>query len=97
MPEGTRFARPDGGYQIWVELPFAIDTRNLLADSVRAGVLFSPGSQFLPDGGPSRCLRLSVAQASEAEIGRGLAALGELIDVHAGRSHDVRQPASVHL
>ena len=97
MPEGTRFTRPDGGYQIWVELPFAIDTRNLLADSVRARVLFSPGSQFLPDGGPSRCLRLSVAQTSEEEIERGLAVLGELVAAHARPSRDARQPASVHL
>jgi DNA-binding transcriptional MocR family regulator len=33
MPEGTRFTRPEGGYQVWVELPFEIDTRDLLGDA----------------------------------------------------------------
>jgi DNA-binding transcriptional MocR family regulator len=79
LPPGTRFTRADGGYQIWVELPFAVDTRDLLADAARVGVLFSPGSHFLPDGGPSRCLRLAIAQPGEDEIRSGVEALGRVI------------------
>ncbi len=82
LPEGTRWTRPDGGYQVWVELPFAIDTRDLLADAARAGVLFSPGSQHLPEGGPSRCLRLTLAQVGVTEIRAGVAALGRVVARH---------------
>ena len=39
MPEGTTWTRPEGGYQLWVELPFEVDTRDLLADAARAGVV----------------------------------------------------------
>jgi 2-aminoadipate transaminase len=79
MPEGAVWTRPEGGYQVWLELPFDVDTRDLLADAVRQGVVFAPGSQFYADRGPSRGLRLTLAQANEAEIRRGVAILGEVI------------------
>ncbi len=79
MPEDTRWTRPEGGYQVWVDLPFEVDTRDLLADAAREGVLFAPGSQFLPDRGASRGLRLTIAQADEQEIARGVAILGRVV------------------
>jgi len=84
MPPGTTWTRPDGGYQLWVELPFEVDTRDLLADAARAGVLFSPGTLFMPDARPSRAMRLTVACADEEEIRRGVAALG--VVANAGRA-----------
>jgi len=97
MPEGTVFTRPDGGYQIWVELPYDIDTRDLLVDAARAGVLFAPGSQFLTDGGASRALRLTIAQAGEESIRRGVAALAEVVAASPVRARGGRKAASVHL
>ncbi len=79
MPEGTRWTEPEGGYQVWVELPEDIDTSELLPDAVGAGVLFAPGSQFHHDGRRSSCLRLTFAMADEASLRRGVAALGEVI------------------
>ena len=70
---------PEGGYQVWVELPERLDTRELLADAVRAGVLFAPGYQFHHDGRPSRGLRLSLALADEDAIRRGVAALAAVV------------------
>jgi DNA-binding transcriptional MocR family regulator len=97
MPEGTRFTRPDGGYQVWVELPFDVDTRELLADAARAGVVFAPGSQFNADGRASRCLRLVIARTKEAQIRAGVEALGKAVRAHRLAAGSVRQPASVHL
>ena len=79
MPDGTTWTEPEGGYQVWVELGFDVDTRDLLADAARGGVLFAPGSQFFTDQGPSRGLRLTLAQANEAEIERGVGILGEVV------------------
>jgi len=97
MPEGTRFTRPEGGYQVWVELPFELDTRELLADAARAGVVFAPGSQFNADGRASSCLRIVIAQTGEAQIRAGVEALGEVVRAHRSAGAGARQAASVHL
>ncbi|MFO0690738.1 MAG: PLP-dependent aminotransferase family protein [Myxococcota bacterium] len=97
MPAGTTATSPDGGYQCWVELPFEVDTRDLLADAARAGVVFSPGTLFLPDARPSRGMRLSVASVDEAEIARGVAALGRVVRERAGRAPGAGRTAGMHL
>ncbi len=79
LPEGARWQRPEGGYQVWVEMPEPLDTRELFVDAVRAGVLFAPGHQFLLDGRGSSGMRLSIALATPAEIRRGIALLGALV------------------
>ena len=79
MPEGTRWTRPDGGYQVWLELPGALDTSELLADAVAVGVLFAPGSQFNCDGRVSRCLRLTFAMADEEALRRGVRRLARVV------------------
>ena len=97
LPEGTRFTRPEGGYQVWVELPFELDTRELLADAARAGVVFAPGSQFDAEGRASRALRLVIAQTSVEQIESGVAVLGQVVEAHRAAATGPRQAASVHL
>jgi DNA-binding transcriptional MocR family regulator len=94
LPEGSRWTTPEGGYQVWVELPGAIDTRDLLSDAIHAGVLFAPGSQFHHDGRASRCLRLSYAMADEDALRTGAQRLGRL-----ARERLAGEPrtASVHV
>jgi DNA-binding transcriptional MocR family regulator len=79
LPRAPVFARPEGGTQLWVDLGGGIDTSDLLADAIGAGVLFAPGSQFYADGRPSSALRLAFAMADEAAIRRGVGALGRLV------------------
>ena len=79
MPDGVRWPEPEGGLQLWVELPEFVDTAELLPEAVRAGVLFAPGFQFRSDPRPSSGLRLSIAMAGEEEIRRGVRALGRVV------------------
>jgi len=79
MPEGTRWTTPEGGHQIWVDLPGGIDTGELLPEAVRSGVVFAPGFQFRHDRRPSSGLRLSIALAKEEEIRRGVTMLAEVV------------------
>jgi 2-aminoadipate transaminase len=79
MPDGVHWTEPEGGLQLWVELPESFDTADLLPDAVRAGVLFAPGFQFRHDRRPSSGLRLSLALAGEEEIRRGVAALARVV------------------
>lgn len=97
MPPGTVWTKPDGGYQLWVELPGEVDTRDLLADAARAGVLYSPGTHFMPDARPSNALRLTVACADEDEIARGVAALGEVARGHGRGVFDPGRRPGDHL
>lgn len=97
MPAGTTWTDPEGGYQRWVELPFEVDTRDLLADAARAGVVFSPGTLFMPDARPSRGMRLSVACVDEDEIARGVAALGRVVCARAARAPGAGRTAGMHL
>lgn len=95
MPEGTTWTSPEGGYQVWVELPTDVDTADLLADAVGAGVLFAPGSQFNHDGRASRGMRLSFALPEEDELRRGVEALAGVVrrQMAAGS----RPSARVHI
>ena len=79
LPAGVRFARPEGGLQLWLELPDPVDTRELLPDALRAGVSFAPGDQFLHDGRRSSGLRLSFAQAGETALRTGAQRLGAVV------------------
>lgn len=97
MPEGSTWTRPEGGYQVWVTLPGDIDTRDLLADAAREGVLFAPGSQFLPDRSPSPSMRLTVAQVDEAQIERGVSILAELARRALADAPGRRTPEAVRL
>jgi DNA-binding transcriptional MocR family regulator len=79
MPHGTRWTRPDGGLQVWVELPEGIETRDLLSDAAVAGVLFAPGSQFNHDGRSSNSLRLTFAMAEPETLRAGVSSLARVV------------------
>ncbi len=94
MPDGTRWTQPDGGLQLWVELPEGFETSDLLTDAVGAGVLFAPGSQFNHDGRASNGLRLSFAMAGTEALRAGVAALAKVMR----RRLDAQRPAGrVHM
>lgn len=97
MPAGTAWTTPEGGLQLWVELPGTLDTADLLPDAVRAGVLFAPGFQFRHDRAPSSGLRLSLALAGEDEIRRGVAALGRVVRarLRAGPARAIEESLTV--
>jgi DNA-binding transcriptional MocR family regulator len=79
MPHGTRWTRPEGGLQVWVELPDGIDTRDLLSDAAVAGVFFAPGSQFNHDGGSSNGLRLTFAMVEPEALRFGVSVLARVV------------------
>jgi len=95
MPGGVRWTRPDGGYQVWVELPEGLDTGELLADAVGVGVLFAPGFQFNHDGRASNRLRLTYAMADSEPLRRGVEALARLVRERLERGP--RRLARVHI
>jgi len=97
MPEGVSWTTPEGGYQIWVELPEPLDSLDLHAEAMRAGVLFAPGYQFHHDGRSSGGLRLTIALADETAIRRGVAALARLVRERLAAGTVSARVASVHM
>lgn len=98
MPEDTHWTRPDGGYQMWVDLPPDIDSRALLHEAQAAGVMYAPGHQFHHDGRPSNGLRLTTALADSDEIRRGIEILGRLVRTRlAARTPRVSRDTSIHV
>ena len=79
LPEGATWTAPEGGLQLWLELPEPLDSRDVHADALREGVLVAPGFQFQVDGRPSRGLRLSIGQADEDEIREAVRRLGKVV------------------
>ena len=82
--EDASYVPPEGGYFLWVELPQAVDTKEMLAAAARLGVTFVAGSDFMLEGG-THALRLAYSAVTPEQAGEGARLLGEaLASVRAG-------------
>lgn len=79
----VRFAVPDGGMFLWVELDGSVDPDVVVERAAAEGVAVRPGERFFGDGGGERHFRLAYSYVPEAEIERGIAALGRAIEASA--------------
>jgi 2-aminoadipate transaminase len=59
--EGTdvEVSRPEGGFFLWIRLPTGTDPARLAELSGRAGVQYTAGPAFFPNGGGERFIRLA--------------------------------------
>jgi 2-aminoadipate transaminase len=78
LPPGSKYSRPQGGMNLWVELPEHLDAADLLARAQAAGVTYLPGRHFEVSRNHSNALRLSFAGLSKEKIQEGMALLGEV-------------------
>jgi 2-aminoadipate transaminase len=76
LPEGTRWTRPEGGMNIWVQLPAPLDSSELLPRAQREGVAYLPGRYFAVSRPDQAALRLSFAGLTPERIRQGVAILG---------------------
>jgi len=80
MPDGVSWTRPAGGLFLWVRLPEAMDTEQLLRPAVEEeGVAYVAGSGFHADGGGKNTMRLNFSFPSEEQIDEGIRRLGKLV------------------
>jgi DNA-binding transcriptional MocR family regulator len=75
LPDAS-FMPPDGGYFLWVDLPYGVDVDALAASAQERGVVFVKGSDFLLQGGQSS-LRLAYSGVTPDEIDEGVGRLAE--------------------
>ena len=77
LPE-AKFARPEGGYFMWVELPEAVDVAELEKAAAEREVLFVKGTDFLLEGGKNT-LRLAYSGVTPEQIDEGITKLAEAV------------------
>ena len=77
LPE-AKFARPEGGYFMWVELPEAVDVAELEKAAAQRDVLFVKGTDFLLEGGQNT-LRLAYSGVTPEQIDEGITKLAEAV------------------
>ncbi|MEU6381620.1 PLP-dependent aminotransferase family protein [Streptomyces sp. NPDC046909] len=83
MPPGCLWTRPDGGFFVWVTLPPGVDSKEMLARAVAAGVAYVPGSGFFADGTGHGHLRLSYSHPAPELIREGVRRLAGLLTATA--------------
>ena len=79
FPPGVQYTRPEGGLFLWVTLPEAVDTTELLKEAAAKKVAFVPGGPFFVDGSGRNSLRLSFASVPPDTIREGIKRLGAVI------------------
>src|ERR1041385_4973411 len=77
LPE-ARFAPPQGGYFMWVELPEEIDVAELEKAAKERDVVFVKGTDFLLEGG-ANTLRLAYSGVTPEQIDEGITRLAEAV------------------
>src|SRR3954452_16619239 len=77
LPE-ARFAPPQGGYFMWVELPEEVDVAELERAAKERDVVFVKGTDFLLEGG-ANTLRLAYSGVTPEQIDEGITRLADAV------------------
>ena len=75
LPE-ARFAPPEGGYFMWVEMPDGFNVAELQTAAKERGVVFVKGTDFLMEGGENT-LRLAYSGVTPEQIDEGVTRLAD--------------------
>ncbi len=84
FPDSVKVSPCDGGLFLWLTLPGAVDTLDLLKAAVKRNVAFVPGTHFFANGGHENTLRLNFSMVSEDKIRQGIEILGGVIKESIG-------------
>lgn len=87
LPDEVRVTYPAGGYYIWLELPPWLDTRDLSAQAVEAGVSFRPGVVFSVDGTFANCMRLCFVYYDEDHLTVAMERLAKVLAARMRLAH----------
>jgi 2-aminoadipate transaminase len=91
LPPGSRFTRPEGGMNVWVQLPEPLDASELAVRAERENVSYLPGRFFAVSRPQTHGLRLSFAGLTPENIRWGLAVLGMIFRAELNRARRKRR------
>jgi DNA-binding transcriptional MocR family regulator len=87
FPQGTGLSRPSGGYFLWVELPWRIDSMKLRDAAIEHNISVCPGPIFSVEGEFRHFIRLNCALRLDEKVVRAIETLG-------GIAHDLNSPTT---
>lgn len=93
FPPGAQWTHPQGGLFLWVTLPEAIDTVDLMPKAIARKVAYVPGTAFYPDGRGCNTFRLNFSNAQPEQIEEGIKRLGEVLAAELAAEEPVLMPA----
>ena len=79
FPKEAVFTRPKGGLFAWVELPSAVNARDVLQKCLQKNVAFVPGGSFFPNGGRENTFRINYSNMPEDRIAEGIKCIGGVL------------------
>jgi 2-aminoadipate transaminase len=77
LPAQSRYTRPEGGLNLWIELPRPLTAEAVLRRAQERGVTFLPGPYFSARRSHERSLRISFGGLVPEQITRGIQIVGE--------------------
>lgn len=86
FPPSVQWTHPEGGLFLWATLPEGIDAATILQDALKKNVAFVPGASFHANGGGANTMRLNFSNASPQQIHKGIARLGQVLEVELGEA-----------
>ncbi|OAI42776.1 hypothetical protein AYO38_02960 [bacterium SCGC AG-212-C10] len=84
--EYCTYAKPYGGFFLWLKLPAGIPSRDVMQVANEKAVIIGQGPQFFADGRATNHIRLAFSYCSMEDIEPGIQRLGEAIAEVAGKS-----------
>ena len=97
FPHGATWNRPEGGLFIWATLPEVLDSDDLLAKALQAGVAFVPGSGAYVDGRGGSSMRLNFSGVPEETIVEGIRRIGQVAADQLGLYEAITTTAEMRL
>jgi DNA-binding transcriptional MocR family regulator len=85
FPQGTALSRPSGGYFLWVELPWRINSMELRDAAIARNISVCPGPIFSLEGEFRNFIRLNCALRLDEKVIRAIETLGNI-------AHDLNAP-----
>lgn len=77
---GVLFNQPNGGLNLWIQLPSGVMSSRLSELCKKNKVLITPGTAFLKEQDGEQFIRLSFAGVDAADITKGVAIIGNIME-----------------
>jgi DNA-binding transcriptional MocR family regulator len=80
FPAGIRLTWPDGGYFMWIDMPWeTADTLEVFRTALANQISIAPGPMFSNHGGYRNCMRLNFGHPWNPTAENAIATLGRLV------------------